>query len=215
MRSFKYAIIAICFALFISGVLMLVYCRDPVGNRRNYNVAALSMAIALWLGGVFCFSFMYVYGSKLANQIRIAVESREVMVSTPKQAHYTTFAAQPDASVAVGNSSSSDAVPTSKMTQTLASLLPRLRALKMGALAVGLPFFNLLIAFPIAFHYLGSVPYNYIMTMLQFTANIFIITGVTLFLRKTRAPKRQIRYQGGTGGSVQLGTTSETGMPAT
>jgi hypothetical protein len=73
----------------------------------------------------------------------------------------------------------------SDISPNVGRLKLRLKALRIGGLAVGIPFILLVVPFPITFYYLGSIPYYFIISILHFGCNILVMLGVLGFLSKT------------------------------
>jgi hypothetical protein len=160
---------------FCSGVAMIVFTRDE--DRRSYNIATLCNCITLWLAGMFFCSSIVVFTKALdARILEVINVSQQVFA----------------------NSSSSNLAALNRTGPlqhqefpSVAKLRPRLRSLRLGGYAVGIPFLCLVIPFPVAFYLLGSIPYYFIISILHFVCNVLVIVGIVGFLYKQNPSHQQ------------------------
>ena len=166
-RMFKHMTSVFCIGAGIAGVFMLVHTRDE--NRTIFNLATLGQCIVLWLAGMFFCASITVFAQALERRIVQVMQTTKTM---HKAGSFSSTVSQPQADV-------------------VASLLPRLRALRLGSLAVGVPFLFLLIPFPVAFYFLGSIPYYFVISILHFVSNVLVVSGIAGFLWKSNRKRWQ------------------------
>jgi hypothetical protein len=162
-RAFASFTYILMLASVTSGAFMLAFTRDA--NTKPYNIATLSCCIVLWIAGMFFCVSIVAFTRAMERRIDEAVQLAKRLQSS--------------------NSGETSRVPA------VTWLRPRLRALRLGSHAVGLPFVAMMIAVPLCLFFEGSIPYYFVLEVVHFIANTLIVVGIVGFLRHGK-PKIEV-----------------------